>query len=138
MVMKPNVSRLAVAAAKPVHRRSKRATRPQLLMRSQLDGRTNAAKYFDKLADDIATDLGGRDQLTAIQRSLIEGFCGACVVLAHLNTKLALGEPIDISQHSQTVGAMVRVATRLGCERIARNVTPTLSDYLRTKHEAGA
>jgi hypothetical protein len=36
------------AGAVPAKRRSKKATRPQLLMRSSLDGRTNAARYFDK------------------------------------------------------------------------------------------
>ena len=119
------------AAEKPSRRRSKRATRPQLLMRSQLDGRTNAAKFFDSLVADIEADLSGRDQLTAIQRALVEAFAGACVSLQHLNAKLALGEEIDISQHAQCVGAMVRVASRLGIERRQKDITPTLADIAR-------
>jgi hypothetical protein len=47
-------------ALKTARRPSKRATRPQLLMRSQLDGRTNAAKVFDKLVTDIEADLAGQ------------------------------------------------------------------------------
>ncbi len=100
-------------------------------MRSQLDGRTNAAKFFDSLVADIEADLSGRDQLTAIQRALVEAFAGACVSLQHLNAKLALGEEIDISQHAQCVGAMVRVASRLGIERRQKDITPTLADIAR-------
>jgi len=124
------------AAAKPVDatakpRRSHKATKPQLLVRSRLDGRTNAAKYFDRLVADIEADLAGRDQLSAIERQLVEAFAGAATTLQHLNTQLALGQPIDVSQHAQCVGAMVRVAARLGLARRAREVGPTLSDYLR-------
>jgi hypothetical protein len=113
----------------PAH--SGKPTRPQLLTRDQLDGRTNAAKYFDQLVADIENDLAGRDQLSTIERALIEAFAGAAVTLQHLNTKLALGEAIDLSQHAQCVGAMVRVASRLGLQRRAKDISPTLSDYLR-------
>src|SRR5215831_10590994 len=94
-------------------RKPHRATRPQLLTRDQLDGRTNAAKVFDRLVIDIEGDLGGRDQLSTIERALVEAFAGAAVTLQHLNTKLALGEEIDLAQHAQAVGTMVRVASRL-------------------------
>jgi hypothetical protein len=116
---------------KPVRRRSKRATKPQLLNRATLDGRTNAAKVFDRLVSDIEADLAGRDQLSAIERQLVEAFAGVAVTLQHLNTQLALGQQIDVSQHAQCVGAMVRVASRLGISRRARDIGPTLSDILR-------
>jgi hypothetical protein len=52
--------------------------------------------------------------------------------LHHLNTKLALGEEIDLGQHAQAVSAMVRVASRLGLQRRAKDVTtPNVHDYLR-------
>jgi hypothetical protein len=75
--------------AKPVRRRSHKATRPQLLTRDQLDGRTNAAKLFDRLVADIESDLGGRDQLSTIECALVEGFAGAALTLHDLNTRLA-------------------------------------------------
>jgi exonuclease I len=68
--------------------------------------------------------------LSAIEVALVEAFAGAAVTLQHLNTQLALGQEIDLSQHAQAVSAMVRVAAKLGLQRRARNVTPTLSDYL--------
>jgi hypothetical protein len=112
-------------------RRQHKATRPQLLTRAQLDGRTSAAKALDKLVADIEADLGGRDQLSTIQLVLIEAFAGVAVMLQRLNTRLALGEEIDLGQHAQAVSAMVRVASRLGLQRRARDLTPTLSDLLR-------
>ena len=120
--------------AKPVRRRSKRATKPQLLNRATLDGRTNAAKYFDRLVSDIESDLN-RDQLSAIERQLIEAFAGAAVTLNNLNTRLLLGEAIDLGQHAQAVSAMVRVASRLGLARRAKDVGPTLGELLRQDHE---
>jgi hypothetical protein len=137
-VLEIPASCLTDAAATPLNRRSKRATKPQLLTREQLDGRTNAAKLFDKLVADIENDLAGRDQLTAIERALVEAFAGAYVSLAHLNTQLALGQPIDLSQHAQCVGALCRLATRLGLQRRQHDVTPSLRDILMAEAEAEA
>jgi hypothetical protein len=125
--------RLPDASAKPVKRRrlDKKRIRPQLLTRAELDGRTNAAKAFDRLVASIEADLGGHDRISAIEVALVEAFAGAAVTLQHLNTQLALGLPIDLSQHAQAVGAMVRVASRLGLQRRARDVGPSLGDILR-------
>jgi hypothetical protein len=109
-----------------------RATKPQLLTRSQLDGRTNAAKYFDQLASSIETDLGGRDALSTIELALVEAFCGAAVTLNHLNANLALGQKIDFSEHAQAVSAMVKVASRLGLARRSKVISPpSVADYVR-------
>jgi len=44
--------------------------------------------------------------VSAIERAWVEG----------------LGQPIDLSQHAQAVSAMVRVASRLGLQKRARDV----------------
>jgi hypothetical protein len=116
--------------------RRRRRARSPLLTRGQLDGRTAAAKVFDRLVVDIENDLGGHDALSTIERALVEGFAGACVTLQHLNTQLALGQTIDLAQHAQAVSAMVRVASRLGLQRRTRDVTPTLADYLQQQQAA--
>jgi hypothetical protein len=108
-------------------RRRKRkhvAVKPPLLTRDVIDGRTSVAKAFDKLVDDIHSDLGGREALSAIELALVEAFVGASVTLDQLNAKLLLGEKIDLSQHSQASNAMVRIASRLGLRRRPRDVTP--------------
>lgn len=132
----------ASPAAKPKRRdnrtyaQKRLQKRPQLLLRSDLDGRTNAAKYFDPLVGAIETDLAGPDQLSAIEKVLVEAYAGAAVSLQHMNAKLALGEEIDISEHSSCVGALVRVASRLGIRKRLKDVTPSLCDIAAEIHAA--
>ncbi len=118
------LARPRVVAAKPTRRRSHRASRPQLLDRSQLDGRTNAARIYDRLVTNIESDLAGRDHLSTVKRALVEAFAGAYVTVNNLNARMLLGQAIDLGQHAQAVSAMVRVASRLGIERQARDVSP--------------
>jgi hypothetical protein len=95
----------------------------RLLQRSQLDGRTAAAQAFDQLVADIESDLGGHHQLTAIEKGLVEGFAGATIILQSLNAQMALGQIIDVADLSQSISSMVRIASRLGEQRRARDVT---------------
>jgi hypothetical protein len=99
----------------------RRQTKPQLLTRAELDGRTNAAKAFDRLYSAISSDLGG--DLTAVERSLVEGFAGATVVLQSLNTKLALGQQIDLSEYGVVCSSLVRISAKIGLSRRARIVS---------------
>ena len=107
---------------KPGTKRKHVRTKPQLLTRSMIDGRSNAAKLYDRLVVDIENDLGQREHLSTIQRALIEAFAGATVTLSNLNTRLLLGEKIDLTEHSAAINAMVKVATRLGIARIPRDI----------------
>jgi hypothetical protein len=69
--------------------------------------------------------MGGSDQLSAMECRLIDAFCGASVVLDHLNTKIITGTEIDaatVAMHAQAISAMVRVARRLGTSRRAKPV----------------
>jgi hypothetical protein len=71
---KPLESQLPPKRQKRKHVRS----RPQLLTRDMIDGRSNAGKLFTCLVDDIQADLGGRDRLSRIELALVEAFSGAC------------------------------------------------------------
>jgi len=99
----------------------KRATKYQLPTRDNLDRRTNAAKLFDRLYADISADLG--NDLTAVERALVEGFCGATIVLQALNVRLALGQEIDLSEHAAVCSSMVRIAAKIGLSRRSRIVS---------------
>jgi hypothetical protein len=116
-----------------------RAGRNRLLNRESLDGRTIVAKVFDQLVAAIHADLGGRDQLTAIELALVEAFAGASVTLNHLNTRILTGAEIDnalITAHAASISAMVRVASRLGLQRRAKPV-PSLDQYLALRAQNG-
>jgi hypothetical protein len=109
--------------------------KPPLLTRSQLDGRTNIAKAFNKLVADIYSDLGGRDRLSAIELALVEAFAGAACSLDALNARILLGEKIDLSSYLQASSTMVRIGSRLGLQRRSREI-PALADYLEHKARA--
>jgi hypothetical protein len=104
--------------------------RLRLLTRKNLDGRTQAAKQFSAIAEGIAEDLGGSDHLSTVQRHLVEAFAGAALCVHTLNAKLLLGQQVDVAEVSQCVSAMVRIASKLGCDRVPRDVT-TLGDILK-------
>jgi hypothetical protein len=117
---------------------SGRNVKVRLLSRDQLDNRSSAAKEFDRLAAEIQTDLGRRAQLSAIELALIEAFCGSAILLNALNTKILLGQEIELSEYAAVVSSMVRVGSRLGLHRRQCDVTPSLGDYLRPPQPADA
>jgi hypothetical protein len=108
----------------------KKRAKVLLLTRASIDGRGPAARAYDRLARSIETDLGGASQLSSIEASLIEAFCGSATLIDHMNAKLLLGEEIDVSAHAATVSALVRVASRLGLRRRSKDITPSLVEYL--------
>jgi hypothetical protein len=110
----------------------------RLLTRQSLDGRTKARKQFDAIAEGIADDLGGSKELSTVQRHLVEAFAGCAIVLQALNARILLGEPVDIADQSSAASTLVRIATRLGINRIPRDVTPTLDQYLADKEAVDA
>jgi len=109
----------------------------RLITRSALDGRTKARKQFDAIANGIAADLGGEGQLTTVQKHLVEAFAGVSIVVNAINAQLLLGKPVDILELSSAVSTLVRLASRLGVDRIARDITDPLT-YARSHSEAAS
>jgi hypothetical protein len=118
--------------------RSHKATKPQLLTRDMLDSRRGAVQVFDAHARAIQNDLGGRDRLSTIEVDLIEAFVGASLTMSNMNCKIMLGEEVDMGLHALVAGAMVRLASRLGLSRRARDIVPSLASYLESKAEMEA
>jgi hypothetical protein len=79
---------------KPVRaRRPHRSVRPKLLNIKGLDRRIAARKA---LVAEIEHDLGGREQLSAIEKSLIQAYAGSAILLDDLNARVVLGQEIDL------------------------------------------
>jgi hypothetical protein len=111
--------------------RKRRAIKTRLLTSKALDGRTRARRQFDAIAKGIAADLGGEDLLSTVEQHLVDAFAGAAVHVHDLNARLLRGDKVDILAHSQAVSMMVRVASRIGLKRVARDITPRLDDIAR-------
>lgn len=115
--------------------RPHRSVQPKLLNTKGLDRRTAARKAFDALVAEIEHDLGGREQLSAIEKSLIHAYAGSAILLDDLNARVVLGQEIDVGTHAQITSALVRIASRLGLQRRQRDVTPNVQEYLRSKRQ---
>ena len=107
-----------------------------MLTRQNLDGRTRARKQFDAIASGIADDLKGSGELSTIKLHLIETFAGCAIIISAINARLLSGESIDVTEHSQAASTLVRLASRLGIDRVPRDVTPSLDDIIRQGAES--
>jgi hypothetical protein len=113
---------------KRVHKRAPRDLVP-------IDRTGGAARFFDKMVREIEQDLGGRRHLTRIEGELVRAFAGAATTLQYLNHQVLLGEvsEIDLSGYATIASTILRIGSKLGLQRRARDVTPTLEQYLREK-----
>ena len=103
----------------------------KLLSRDNLDHRCLSSKRFDSIAAGIAADLGGEDRLSTVQRGLIEVYAGVSVRANDLIARQMLGQEINGTELNQYASTMVRVASRLGVQRLARDITPpSVEEYL--------
>ncbi len=75
-------------------------------------------------------DQGGADACSESRKQLVRRFAAAAVLAEQIEARLANGEEIDISEHALLCSTLVRVAQRIGINRVPRNVVPTVAEYL--------
>ena len=94
------------------------------------DGRPVIALRFRDIAAAILVDQGGAELCSESRRQLIRRFSAACVLAEDLEGRLARGEEIDVERHALLCSTMTRLAHRIGIDRRAKNIAPSLSEYL--------
>jgi hypothetical protein len=95
-----------------------------------VDGRSTVARRYRDIASAIMVDQGGPDRCSESRQQLIRRFAAAAVLAEQLEASLARGEKVDITEHALLVSTLVRVAQRIGIDRIPKMVVPTLNEYL--------
>jgi hypothetical protein len=95
-----------------------------------VDGRSVVARRFRDISYSILADQGGVDQCSESRQQLIRRFAACAVIAEQMESRLANGETINIAEHSLLSSTLTRLATRIGIDRRARDVTPLLQDYL--------
>jgi hypothetical protein len=103
-----------------------------------VDGRSLIARRYYDICSAVLIDQGGEDACSESRKQLIRRFAAAAVLAEQMEAKLANGEAIDIAQHSTLSSTMVRLSSRIGIDRIARDITPSLGEYLARKHSEAA
>ena len=92
-----------------------------------VDGRSLIARRYRDIMAAVIVDQGGLDLLSEARLQLVRRFA-ACAVLCELQeAAMANGESIDIAEYSTLTSTLVRVAQRIGINRTARDITPTLT-----------
>jgi hypothetical protein len=99
-----------------------------------LDGRSAGARRFRDLVRAFIADLGGADNCSAVMIGLVRRLAAATVMAEALELKAVSGEPVDIGEYCDLASTTVRISQRLGLKRTPKNITPSLSEYLRTHH----
>jgi hypothetical protein len=97
-----------------------------------VDGRSLIARRYRDICTAIASDQGGLDQLSEARVQLIRRFAACSVLAEEMESHLVRGEQIDITVHVQLTTTMVRIASRIGLDRVPRDISsPSLADILR-------
>ena len=95
------------------------------------DGRVRIARRFRGIANAIVADQGGIELCSESRLQLIRRFSAACVLAEELEGQLARGEEIDVERHALLCSTLTRLAQRIGMDRRAKDISPTLGDILR-------
>jgi hypothetical protein len=98
-----------------------------------LDGRSATARRFRDLVNAFVADMGGLDRCSQIKLGLVRRLAGTTVQAEMLEARMVNGEAIDIATLCTLASTTVRISQRLGLERRARNVTPSLHQYLAAR-----
>ena len=96
-----------------------------------IDQRTATYRRYRDLIDAILIDQGGVDECSESRKQLIRRFAACSVLAEQAEAKLVAGEQIDVQEHALLCSTLTRLVSRLGIDRIAKDISPTLSDILR-------
>jgi hypothetical protein len=99
------------------------------------DGRSAGGRRYRDLVCQIAVDQGGLDRCSEARIQLVRRFAASCVMAEEMESRLVNGEKISIVEHALLCSTLVRIAHRIGINRVPKNVTPDLQDYLERRKE---
>jgi hypothetical protein len=93
-----------------------------------LDGRTQTARRFRDLIEEISNDLGGSDLLSEGQRQLIRRAASLSIMAESIEADLARDLAFDVNVYGCIADRLRRLFETLGLQRVARTVN--LRSYL--------
>jgi hypothetical protein len=96
-----------------------------------VDGRSLIARRYRDIVAAVVSDQGGLDRMSEARLQLVRRFAACAVLAESMEAGLARGEELDISEYSTLTSTLVRVAQRIGLGRVAKDIMPTLQEYIR-------
>ena len=101
-----------------------------------VDARTALGRRYRDIVAAVVQDQGGQDHIAEARLQLCRRFAAAALLAEQMEAQLVSGEQIDIQEHALLCSSLVRIAMRLGIDRKAKDITPSLSQYLRQSYPA--
>ena len=117
------------------HGRSRVSNGTSLFM-GNLDGRSAAARRLRDLLDDYLADLGGVENVSAMEQDLARAAAGLATRREQIEAALVRGEEVNSEEWVRIVNSENRTLGNLGLKRRARDVTPDPIAYIQGKAEA--
>jgi uncharacterized protein (UPF0371 family) len=100
-----------------------------------VDSRTQLGRRYHDIMNAILQDQGGRAVVAEARLQLVRRFAASALQAELMEGKLVSGEEIDVALHALLISSLCRLANKLGIDRTARDITPSLSQYLATTYE---
>jgi hypothetical protein len=98
-----------------------------------VDGRSQSARRFHDVLQQILADLGSAARLSEGQRQLCRRAATVSMTAEGMEAHAVTGQPFDVDLYGQLTDRLGRCFQRLGLERRSRDVTPRLEDYLQAR-----
>ena len=102
---------------------------------SAIDGRSLYAKRFREIAGQLIQDQGGDGELSEVRLQLLRRFATTCVLAEQLEVRMALDEAIDPNEHGILCSTLVRIANKVGLERVPKSVDFRFAILFRAKSQ---
>jgi hypothetical protein len=101
-----------------------------------VDNRSMRGRRYYDIQTAITNDQGGAEHLPEVKLQLIRRFSGTSVIAEEMEAQYVRGEQINIQDYALECSTLVRLARQIGVNRIVRDVTPTLDQYLAQRNGA--
>jgi hypothetical protein len=101
-----------------------------------IDGRNTWVRRCRDVISEHVSDLGGIDNCSAPERSIIRRAATLTVELERMESVFAVAgeaQPEQLDLYQRTANSLRRLLESIGLERRAKTIVPTLSEYLELK-----
>jgi len=100
---------------------------------AELDHRTAAARRVRDTIGAVTADLGGPEAISTARQALIENAAVLGAVIEEMGAAWLSGQPVDLVLYSTLSNTRKRLLESVGLDFKAKDVTPSVSEYLAQK-----
>lgn len=93
-----------------------------------VDGRTGPARRYKELVANMAADLGG--DLPTAKQAVVNRAATLIVWAEKAEAEFANSGELDTATYTTAINSLRRLLADIGLDRRAKDITPTLSEYI--------